>query len=151
MDIIYDQVVDNIPIPNGVDDEHLVDIYLNNYDLFTKYSCLRVSKTFNEFKKINKESKGYFPISFYFLHKETVNCAFIRSLLNVGISHLAYNKILKKELKLIIFIEKEPEGCNSHFDIYNVLKENFKEFAIYTSNKNYLNEDMKKYVSTTNI
>lgn len=146
MNIIYDQVVDNIPIPNGVEDEHLVDIYLNNYDLFTKYSCLRVSKKFNQFEKINKESKGYFPISFYFLYKETVNCDFIRSLLNVGISQLAYSKIFKKELKLIILIEKEPEGCNSHFDIYNVLKENFEEFEIHTSNKNYLNNNMKKYI-----
>lgn len=78
-------------------------------------------------------------------HKNTINLSFLRALINLEISDLAYNKIKNNEISLVVVIEKEPDDHNPNLDIYTSLKENFENFLIYTKNKNEISDEMQKH------
>jgi hypothetical protein len=146
MVILYDNVINNIPIPNGVSDQKLIDVYLNDEKKYYKYSCLRSLNKINfRYEKLEKNSTGIYPISLYIEHKYTINISFLRALIKLEISDLAYNKIINNEISLVVVVEKEPEDYNPNLDIYTILRENFENFLIHTKNKNEISKEMQKH------
>jgi hypothetical protein len=146
MALLFDNIVNSIPIPNGVSDQRLIDIYLNDEKKYYKYSCLRSLNKINlKYEKLDKDSIGIYPISLHIDHKNTINLSFLRALINLEISDLAYNKIKNNEISLVVVIEKEPDDHNPNLDIYTSLKENFENFLIYTKNKNEISDEMQKH------
>ena len=146
MALLFDNIVNSIPIPNGVSDQRLIDIYLNDEKKYYKYSCLRSLNKINlSYEKLDKDSIGIYPISLHIDHKNTINLSFLRALINLEISDLAYNKIKNNEISLVVVIEKEPDDHNPNLDIYTSLKENFENFLIYTKNKNEISDEMQKH------
>ena len=150
MVILYDNVINNVPIPNGISDQKLIEIFLSDKKKYYKYSCLRsLNKVNLRYEKLDKSSKGIYPISLYVKHKHTINISFLRALIKLEISDLAYNKIKNNEISLVVIIEKEPDDYNPNLDIYTILKENFDNFLIHTKNKNEISDEMKKYFKIT--
>lgn len=146
MVLLFDNVINSTPIPNGVSDQRLIDIYLNDEKKYYNYSCLRSPNNINlSYEKLDKDSIGIYPISLHIDHKHTINLSFLRALINLEISDLAYNKIKNNEISLVVVIEKEPEDYNPNLDIYTILKENFENFLIYTKNKNEISDEMQKH------
>jgi len=150
MILIYDNIEDGVPLPNGLDSPKLKTIYLNNFYEYTNYCALRCPKFIKaQDKKLELDTKGIYPISIDASFNDTVNSFFVRNLINVGISEMSFNKIVKGDLKLAVFIENELSNGNSFFDLYFVLSEYFKNFLIYTS-KTYdnLNSEMKNHYNS---
>lgn len=150
MILIYDCIIDGTPLPNGLDSPKLKTIYLKDFNEYTTYCSLRCPKFIkSKSQKLDLDTKGIYPISIDASFNDTINSFFVRNLINVGISEMSFNKIVKGDLKLAVFIENEIPNGNSFFDLYFVLSEYFKNFLIYTS-KTYdnLNSEMKSHYNS---
>ena len=64
MNIVYDEIIDNKPIPNGLYDKNMINTYINNRNKFEYYFplCVSIALEHISSKKASEAEKGIFPI-----------------------------------------------------------------------------------------
>ena len=86
MNIVYDEVIDNKPIPNGLYDKSMIHTYITNRNKIEYYFPLVVIPTALEhisFKKTSDAEKGIFPICIK--EPNIINNYFLRTVFDFGI------------------------------------------------------------------
>ncbi len=148
MKFYFDEIINKNPIPNGlIFEDALKNLYIKNYDEFKLYSFLDVphlsSKKDINYLKLEKTTKGYFPLCLDLSEVNSINPVNIRNLFYLGISRLAREKILINDLKLLIFIYKHNKNINQDISTINITLQQF------TSNFNIVKEDKKNIMINT--
>ncbi len=140
MKFYFDNIINKNPIPNGLTlEDDLKNLYIKNYEEFKLYSFLEVprlpSKIDISYLKLEKTTKGYYPLCLDLSEVNLINHVNIKHLFYIGISRLAREKILIDELKLIVFIYKHNKNINQDISTINITLQQF------TSNFNIVKED----------
>ena len=71
MNVYFDNIINNIPVPNGVSSKSSIDAFINDKRYFSKETILvipefiRILKDYINLKKTNDAGKGVYPISIY--------------------------------------------------------------------------------------
>jgi hypothetical protein len=134
VNFVFDYLNGNDPIPNGVE-SGLRDVYIKDRHRFTKSSYIKLPEILHflnnkKFSKLDKQSKGIYPIQIFWptlIHPTILNYVF-----KVCLNPLAIEKINKKELKLVVFIDREQFYEKNFWDLYDFLNRTFIDFTIYT-------------------
>lgn len=144
MKYYFDRIENDIVIPNGLVSNKLLNLYKNNIKTYKNNCPLRVPHLIKwlslEYEILTKNSVGFYAIDIEepcFISYEYCNYLF-----NECISNLAKNKILKGDLKLIIFLHRYPSKDYELKIIYDTLTDlNFDNFVIYSFNN--INNDKR--------
>ena len=137
MNVYFDNIINNIPLPNGVSSKSAIDLFINEKDYFSEHELFRIPEIIrilkNEIniKESNEASKGIYPISFF--QPSSLTKQYCKYLIRFLIPKTVKTKILKNEIKLVIHLDEEP--CSEH-NFFNLLDEliynNITNFKIYS-------------------
>tara|TARA_Y100000114_G_scaffold156519_1_gene183940 strand:+ start:3484 stop:4701 length:1218 start_codon:yes stop_codon:yes gene_type:complete len=137
MNVYFDNIINNIPVPNGVSSKSSIDAFINDKRYFSKETILvipefiRILKDYINLKKTNDAGKGVYPISIY--QPSALTKQYCKYLIRFLIPKTTKNKILKNELKLIIHLDEEPCGENNFFNLLDeLIYNNILNFKIYS-------------------
>ena len=85
MNTVYDEVINNIPIPNGIYDKSLIHTYLTNRLKYEYYFPVVIPTALEHisFKKTSDAEKGIYPICIK--EPKLINQYFLRTVFDFGI------------------------------------------------------------------
>lgn len=134
MNIVYDEIINNKPIPNGLYNKSLINTYLKNRFKYEYYFPLSISTALEHvsFKKTSDAEKGIFPICVK--EPNIINNYFLRSVFDFGIKKHTLKKLINGAFTLVFLLDEEPNNTEQVEIIYKFCKEKkIKNFYIYVN------------------
>jgi len=146
MNVVYDQIVDGKPIPNGIYKKDLIDIYLSNnvrYEYYYPVITPSVMVKKNYIKSSDAEN-GLYPIGFR--EPRIINENFLRLMFDYGIDEGTKEKLVEGRLTLVLYLDEEPNTVNHVSVLYDFCKKKkIANFFIYVNIMPIIRDEEKRY------
>jgi hypothetical protein len=147
MNVVYDQIIDDKPVPNGIFKKDLINTYLRSTKEFEYYYPLTtpfVSYEENYIKSSEAEN-GIYPIGF--LEPRIINENFLRLMFDYGIDSRVIEKLENGKLTLVIYLDQEPNSLDNISVLYDFCKKRkITNFFIYVNvMPTLITDEEKKY------
>lgn len=131
--VLYDKIVNGIPLPNGIDNDKVIELFVNNKK-WKKYSFLSKEPIFSsdQIALTHNSESGVYPIC---IREPSILNSYIINTLILNAGERTLSLIKNGAVKLCWFIDQEPlKHVDQVIEIYKCMAEwDIKNFNIFTN------------------